>query len=289
MRLRQAASLVCMLSALLACERAPSALGPDADSKTDLSLVGGPTSDLIAYMPYDDRVRCVEVWGEGWGCEYDNESGGSPWDNPIKNYCALYPETCMFIPSGGGTVANPVWPLGTVDYSDQGHGTDTLPATCPANPSAVYNATTQAASLQWCMATPLDSNAAHKAKVNTALNNLRARGGVCASIATLGDSLVALGRVRVFSHNSVATGRVGIAGSIGGALPANGGASGPESFISISDRLPKFAWDSGHNDYLAVINLESVLAHEIGHLLGEVHGNVPIGNVFRNPSEIACM
>ena len=118
----------------------------------------------------------------------------------------------------------------------------------------------------------MNANANYKLRVQNALSRMRARGGACAALANLGDTLVAQNRVCSFHHGTVGPSILwGASGGIGGALPQNGGPTGDYAFITISDRLTRFAWDGEHSDQDTGRNLDRVLAHELSHLLGEYH------------------
>lgn len=248
------------------------------------SVTATPITSQATLFAYIGDITCREVWGEGWGCEYDNAGGLSPWDNPIRSYCEQYTESCFFIPIGGGGAANPVHPSGPTSGPVVSYGP--MPPTCPADDfAALMLFGAYSAAYTWCVGNPLSDSSAYVVRVNNALNRLRARGGACAAIADLGATLVANNRIRTFPEwaNPFAG---GFAGTIGGALPANGGPLGENSYLTLRENLPKFAWDGDHVDTVNQVFLDGSLAHELSHLLGEL--DIPGEGTARTPSELAC-
>jgi hypothetical protein len=110
-----------LVVALFGCDGARGTVGPDRAAELTLRVADTAGTKLIMYMPDDDNVQC---WGGSdgyWICFHQNEDYGSPWSNPIVNYCSLYPETCSFIPYGGGSgIANPVFPINGSQDADAG-------------------------------------------------------------------------------------------------------------------------------------------------------------------------
>lgn len=277
-----------LLIGVVACDQRRIPVGVDQGLRDVTRVEGSKPADIIVWR--ENAVTCMEIWGGGWGCEYDNSTGGSPWTNPIRNYCALYPETCTFVPTGGGSVANPVFPLGP-SVPDDDSSIDSLPVPCASNPDSAY--ATRRSARAWCKGTDLASNLVAKARVQLALLRMRAKGGTCAALANLGDSLVAASRIRVFPHGAVDTTTtmaftIGVAGMVGGSAIHNGGVRGPFSFFTISDRLTRFAWDSEHRDMESGVSLDNIVAHELSHLLGDWHISPQTTPIPTTSMEVQC-
>lgn len=278
--------------ALVACDGAQLPVAPDGSAGLTLRIPDTAGTKVIMYMPDDDNVSC---WGGSdgyWICFHQNDDYGSPWSNPIVNYCSLYPETCLFVPyGGGGGVANPVFPLDPVANSDEGFGEDSMPTSCPSTVQAIklaYPLETHQPSRAWCLSASLNDVAVYKTRVQSALGRLRALGGICSDLADLGDTLVANGRVRVFAHNTVREGLMGTVGYVGGALPAAGGPLSKFSFLTLNERLTKFAFDLDRPDAGSGLTMDVLLAHELSHLLGDEHEEV-VDGLWRTNMELACM
>jgi hypothetical protein len=74
---------------------------------------------------------------------------------------------------------------------------------------------------------------------------------------------------------------------VSGATPQLGGPLSKWSFITLNERLTKWAFDSEHPEMGNGLNLESVLAHELSHLKGEWHSQI-VNGIERTQSELAC-
>ena len=197
----------------------------------------------------------------------------------------MYPETCVFTTYDGWGAANPVYPLGPSNGDDQtNYGP--MPPSCPADPILVWSI--QSPQFTWCEGQPLSANATYQTRVQNALSRIRARGGNCVALADLGTELVNNDRVRTFPHAWAANRSFGYAGMVGGALPENGGSLGDNAYITISDRLPRFAWDGDHRDAETQATLDQILAHELSHLLGDTHINETNVMLYRTPMQVAC-
>ena len=105
---------------------------------------------------------------------------------------------------------------------------------------------------------------------------MRSKGGVCATLATIADSLLANGRMRIFSGTTYPW--------WGGFAPPGGGSTGPNSYMGLSDYYLKFAWDGDHRSNNGT--LQSALAHELDHLL-QANAHVP-GDVTRTVHQDQC-
>ena len=108
-------------------------------------------------------------------------------------------------------------------------------------------------------------------------------------MADLGTTLVDNQRIRIFDHAQQLNGVYGWAGKIGGALPVNGGPLGDDSYLTFSDRLPRFAWDGDHPDLGTGAFLDGKLAHELSHLLGD--SRVPLlagASGYKTERSILC-
>ena len=172
MRLLQRSLLVAFLGCGGGCASGDRTLAPE---RRELVLVrNAPPTTAQLMMWIDSGIRCYQIWA--WGCEDDNGSMGlGPWSNPIKDYCKEYPESCDFVPTGGGGVANPVFPLGTENDDESYSGS--LPPACPVDPGdAVFMFPAISQQYTWCIGKPLADTPVFKQRFLNALSRIRARG-----------------------------------------------------------------------------------------------------------------
>jgi len=114
-------------------------------------------------------------------------------------------------------------------------------------------------------------------------------GGVCDTLATIGDALLAQGHLRVFPQANF---------SAGGWAPIGGGTSGPNSWLLVSEDAADRLYDQAHAGYSRDLgsgwvyntDLSSSLAHELDHLHGNDHITNPNNtkNGVLTPNTRAC-
>jgi len=260
-------ALALLAGSIAACESAVSPTSPPQLRALSAPIDGGR---LIAYAEYS----CFEWFG--WAC-FDPWGGpnGGPWDNPIYSFCEMYPEACLFIDAGGGQVGNP---------------TVTAPSSAVpgADPQAVPDCTVEhflyTKEHAYCSGTePTD---VRLTRISRALDRMRAKGGSCAQLAAVGDAVIASRQLRVFEsgRNTPYEYWWGF-GRNGGALPENGGPSGPEAYIALGSSLTDQFWDDLHAAPNGV-TLQWILAHELDHLLGRGHVDAA---ELHTPNSAACL
>jgi hypothetical protein len=113
--------------------------------------------------------------------------------------------------------------------------------------------------------------------VHDALTRMHQIGGICDSLATIGDSLLAHNTLRFFPQADFKE---------GGWAPIDGGTSGPNSYALISEDVVDRLWDSAHvgtatdtnSGFVYPADLQIILAHELGHLHGDHHLINPDGS-----------
>ena len=267
MRIRIAACLFSFFFIAAACSDVS---GPHSAGKR---YVGYPPSKSMGY--YVDWFDCSSYdGGESWDCVYNHtdENSGEPdyWD-PYHDFyttgdCSMVPRYCdnNFQPTGGSSPYTN--PRNVVRMASDNQ---VLPIpNCPAK------STDSAGVKAWCAAhTPTTTELGH---LQTALTRMHQIGGICDTLATIGDSLVAHGTLRFFPQAAFRA---------GGQAPLNGGASGPNSWAQISEDVVDRMWDAAHmgistdpnsgNTYPA--DLQTTLTHELDHLKGNSHLRNPDG------------
>lgn len=236
-----------------------SVTGPTA--RVELTLAApAPVQPRLMMMMYD----CEYYYG--WGCsEWGTWMNAGPWDNPILDTCLTTPEICAFrwTPGGPGS-ANPTVPE---PYWLPDEAEESIPD------CAMYQQP-QSKSEAYCSGGA--PSGIFRTRITSAIARMRAKGGVCASLAAIADALLADDRLKIFSGTRYP--------SWGGFAAPAGGASGPNSYMGLSDYFVKFAWDGDHRTNNGT--LQSVLAHELDHLL-QANAHVP-GDVTRTVHQDQC-
>lgn len=110
-------------------------------------------------------------------------------------------------------------------------------------------------------------------RIRNALDSMRTKPAPCDTLAQIGDSVLAHGRLRVYPAPTDTT--------FGGAAPQGGGWSGGNSWMVLSDAFTNVFYDRAHpglyaahpGDIVGNFNvwLQGALAHELDHLKGEDH------------------
>lgn len=243
------------------------------------SDVSAPTNEVRRYVGhgprnsmglYVDWYNCASTdGGQTWDCYYDHteESGsGLPdyWDNNnvfhTASECSMAARYCDNNFQAG---------MGSSPYADprevgRGDPEDDLILSIPSCPAS---ATAPPATKAYCAghapdATELDL-------IRAALDRMRQTGGICSTLAGIGDALLAHSppTLRLYPQGSYEN---------SGHAPVGGGSNGPDSWAVISEDLARNAPDASH--WLWFQNgpyglwykatLQTVLAHELDHLNG---------------------
>lgn len=105
-------------------------------------------------------------------------------------------------------------------------------------------------------------------RIQDALSAMGNIGGICATLAALGDSLVSNDRIRLFNRSGDST------LVMAGVAPLGGGGSGPEAWMALSINFTDLYYDQDHTTTHEPVrrDLQELLAHELDHL----HGTTPV-------------
>jgi len=253
----------CLLAFALIAAACTDLSGPHSTARR---YVGHPPGHSMGY--YVDWFDCYSSSydGETWDCVYNHTdvNSGEPdyWD-PYNNFyttgdCSMVPQYCdtNFQPMGGGgsspyTDPRDVARAGVADYAY-------LPMpTCPAPKSSSDYVKA------FCLGHTPD--ATELGRLRSALTRMHQIGGVCDTLATIGDIVISRGALHIFPQASY---------DFGGAAPQGGGSNGPYSWVTLSGDWTKSLYDADHAGWLKNPNsglsyrvtLQSALAHELDHL-----------------------
>lgn len=217
-----------------------------------------------------DWFTCVS-WDGGatFVCEYDGSDGFDfyNFDIPSGHISVLSTKDCATDPSGcptGGAAFAQLPPAQEFDIDWGG-----LPPDC--------NATlTKEGHKKWCSG-ELPSGT-RLTRIKAALASMRTIGGVCTTLANIGDSLLV--------HKTLKIAKPAPADSGSGWAPIGGGAQGSNSWMAISTVWTDVFYDSTHYTTNEVVhrNLQRTLAHELDHLNGSIHFASP----YQTPNSEAC-
>jgi hypothetical protein len=113
-------------------------------------------------------------------------------------------------------------------------------------------------------------NQTERANIDAALARMHQLGGICDTLASIGDRLLQRGVLHLFPQSSY---------KFGGAAPTGGGDSGPDSWAILSQDDARLYYDAAHSgeateEYSGLhyrIDLQAKLAHELDHLHGNHH------------------
>ena len=126
-------------------------------------------------------------------------------------------------------------------------------------------------------ATPL--TATEVARVRAALDRMRAKGGICATLAAIGDTVFNNNKVRFYPQSTF---------QFQGSAVRSAGANSEYTWVPLSDRNLQW-YDAAHASKPDLEGnkhtLQSSLAHELDHLNGE--GPAP-GSVGQTKNSLAC-
>lgn len=186
-----------------------------------------------------------------WNCVSDGDWVGSdPMSDPVYTFCQANQSACTFWQGGTG-VANPANPVPIPDSDD---GAERAKPNC-------NNTQTNVMLKAWCSGSAPTGIAA--SRINNAVSAMRLVGGTCVALANIVDSVLARGDLHLFVPDTSFT--------FSGFAPVDGGASGPNSYIGLSNYWVTVSWDNNRVSHSAngtVMTLQTVLAHEADHLYG---------------------
>jgi hypothetical protein len=199
--------------------------------------------------------------GDYWECLDDSGFDvGNVFSPPDSTYCQMYASMCNFTIQQAGGYANPTQALPTPDSPGSPDSSDDAPASKPD----CSKQQTDSLAIAWCLgAAPTGMPLL---RINAAIRNMDALGGICSTLASVLNSLLTPGRgdLHIFPATAV---------HVGGSAPRNGGSSGPDSWMAISNFWTEFAWDQSHVTINEPVprDLQQILAHEADHLMNNGH------------------
>jgi hypothetical protein len=283
MRLR---IISCVLSYAIIAAACTDVSGPN---NTQRRYVGYPPGVSKNIPTITDWYQCSSTDdGESWDCYYERTDYGTPdyWSpdnsfhttalcdlNQWAHYCDQY-----FQPEGS-PYSQPRW---LVRETPGLRDNDLVyPPTCPAksNDEPVLKA--------WCAGhTP---NTTQLTRIQAALSRMHQLGGICHTLASIGDAVLSHNTLRLFPQSEFKK---------GGWAPQNGGSTGPLSWVLITEDVVDRMYDAAHmgiktdpnsgNSYPA--DLQTTLTHELDHLANHYHIRNPDGseNLALTENERAC-
>ena len=228
--------------------------------------------------------------GETWDCVYNHTdvNTGEPdyWD-PYNDFyttgdCSSVARYCdnNFQPGGGGPYTAPRQTIRSVSSDNRSLIVPTCPPTPPLNADSLEVKA-------YCAGHVITGT--QLVRVQAALARMHQIGGICDTLATIGDTVVNNGRFRAFPQAAY---------KFGGAAPLNGGISGPLSWGMISEDFLNSAFDRAHTGLSKnyntglryTVDLQAGLAHELDHLhnYGHVFDQNGIENPVLTPHEYEC-
>lgn len=184
--------------------------------------------------------------GETWDCQYDHTDSnyGTPdywdlydhlWTTGDCSMVAGYCDGKFHPPTAGSSPYTAPRNTTRADLTDY---TSFAIPTCPASPTA-----SQAYKAYCAGHTP---NTTELPLLNAALNRMRQIGGICGTLAAIGDAVLARQTLRIFPQGAY---------SMSGHAPVNGGSSGANSWAILSQDLTNYGYDATH--YLWFQNLRA--------------------------------
>jgi len=212
-----------------------------------------PTGAQFGTNVIYDWYTCASWDGRAtWSCVYDGSDGFDYYwvDIPThiavlsKQDCGVDPTGC---PEGGaGFVA-----MAPVEEYDAVLPTGALP-----NCSGTL---TRESEKKWCAGSA--PSGSRRTRIQTALSRMHAIGGICDTLAKIGDSLLVHGTLKMYKPAAADSG--------GAWAPAGGGDHGPNSWMALSQVWTDVYFDSTRHTMESVHrNLQQTLAHELDHLNG---------------------
>ena len=268
------------------------------------SETAGGAAYAAAPVRTASMTQCAQ-WVEVWWCQTVSSSGGSitrcefesyectryvsvsedPWDGGDPPGSGDDPDPCPTGPTdqlcddGGGAVPPPSNPPPNVPPPPPA-GNDVIPDTTDVPPDCSKTHTVNWAR-DYCNSR--SPNTTERSRVDTALNNIEARGGVCEDIAAAGRALLSGGQFRFYTPDRSSTIRE---------ERSAGGYGHPDMGVYFDEAWP-IHWHSGvaaGRDSLGnrlERNFEQVVAHEIDHYRGLGHSDETAGG-FRTLNSGRC-
>jgi hypothetical protein len=254
-----------------------------------------PPDSALMNIPTVQQWSVCSGWyssgGTTWSCEYSHSTSydvnnydywvGEVWYT-TKRDCqrdsaAYYCDNNFRHPGGGSSYPSPNPPPNVVadDAQDDVQNPQGKNLKIPVCPLA--SSDTSVHRKAYCAGTAPKADSPEYGLIKGALARMKLKGGICATLAAIGEGLLARGTLHVFPHSTY---RFGGYSPVGGATPANGGPSqSPYAWTVISNRYTKDFPDAasaapanGHPVYRSYpYTLQSALAHELDHLNGQFH------------------
>jgi hypothetical protein len=241
---------------------------------TDISAPHDAARRYVGHPPSNSMSRAVDWYqcssidgGQTWSCQYEHtDSTWTPdfWDPDnvfhTTGDCSLAAQYCdnNFQPTGGSSPYTDPREVGRASPTDY---TNLVIPVCPASQTA-----SQAYKAYCAGHAP---NAGELTLIRAALDRMRQIGGICSTLAAIGDALLAHSPPTLHVYPQGAY-------TISGHAPVGGGSSGVRSWTIVSQDLTSVGYDASH--YLWFQNgkdglwykatLQTVLAHELDHLHG---------------------
>ncbi|MDB4876945.1 MAG: hypothetical protein JWM41_3391 [Gemmatimonadetes bacterium] len=190
----------------------------------------------------------------------DTSNGGDPNDQPVTYWaCQQYISPCGRVITGSGTFRpaayiNGKWKQTTVSVRAIPAVNSGDNATHP-RPKCENYASLDSVAKSWCDGSPPDST--QRARIDAALANMRSIGGICVTLANIGDAVLNRGDLHLYSTSSWP--------GFGGGAPQGGGASGGYSWVTLANGWTNNYYDASHKDGSGR-DLQQLLAHEFDHL-----------------------
>jgi hypothetical protein len=271
-----------MMVALGACGDATSLARPvpsravAAESAATAKMGGG--APIVKPLNLQYWWDCASWDGmQTWSCTYVGTSGTPDYDpglHPGDMYGYLYTQDCStnpgMCPTSGGYSTGGDYGLASPSLSQSDLAADAVPVCSPPPTDAKARA--------WCKGVKPDGM--RLTRINDALSRMRSKGGICATLAAVADTLLSLpaGGVRIYNkHDDPAFSTFGGGAIPGGATAAKGGATGPKAWLVIQAEWTDAYWSPNHkttatlNGETFTRDLQQVLAHELDHLVGNDH------------------
>jgi hypothetical protein len=253
----------CLLSCALIAAACSDLSGPHG---TVRRYVGHPPSNTMGLTV--DWYDCWSIdGGQTWTCSYshtDYNTGEADYWDPYDGFHTT--GDCSM-----GAVAR---------YCDNNFQPEGSPYTDPREIGRADEADDEVFAVPHCPASPTETREAYKAYcaghtpnasqlalLRAALDRMRQIGGICGTLAGIGDAVLARMTLRMFPQSSF---------TISGHAPVAGGSSGANSWTILSEDLTNVAYDASHylwyqnvrDGLWYKVTLQTVLAHELDHLRG---------------------
>jgi hypothetical protein len=225
-------------------------------------------SEVYSCTSESHTLPTVTVYGE-----YPDDWNGDAPENTCQSTNGCDPwDLCPSAGScGQGTSGGPGAP-GTADPQDDAPLLEPPDCTKSNNPVTVQ---------AWCSGRQPTPNETYK--ITNALNAMRNRGGICATLADIGFHYLNNGTLHMID---------GTFWKMGGTAPRYGGLN---AYLAIDWAWTERFYDADHtttvDDHeLIVRDLQQVLAHELDHLNGEdhVHDTGTMKDNFSTPNSSSC-